>query len=140
MAPSKPTPKKKKKKKKATLSATRQPPVVRYGNVVRVNVAGRRPALAWAALGVVYVVWGSTYLGHPCSSETCRRCFAAGVRFLVGGSLLWLAVLAFAGPGGFRMTWRQFGTAALVGVLLPAWGNGLVVSPSSTWRPGSRRC
>jgi drug/metabolite transporter (DMT)-like permease len=35
-------------------------------------------------------------------------------------------VLAVAGRGAFRMTGRQLGTAALSGLLLPAWGNGLV--------------
>lgn len=88
----------------------------------------RAPAwLAWAALGVVYVVWGSTYLAIRISIETMPPLLSAGARFLVSGALLCLAVLAFAGPAAFRMTWPQFGTAALVGVLLPAWGNGLVV-------------
>lgn len=83
--------------------------------------------LAWAALGVVYVVWGSTYLAIRFSVETMPPLLSAGARFLVSGALLCLAVLVFAGRGGFRMTWRQFGTAALVGLLLPGWGNGLVV-------------
>lgn len=83
--------------------------------------------LAWAGLGVVYVVWGSTYLAIRFSIETMPPLLSAGTRFFVSGALLCLAVLAFAGPRGFRMTWPQFGTAALVGVLLPAWGNGLVV-------------
>jgi drug/metabolite transporter (DMT)-like permease len=83
--------------------------------------------LAWAALGVVYVVWGSTYLAILVSVETMPPLLSAGARFLSSGLLLCLALLAFAGPGAFRMTRPQFGTAALVGVLLPAWGNGLVV-------------
>jgi drug/metabolite transporter (DMT)-like permease len=88
----------------------------------------RAPAwLAWAALSVVYVVWGSTYLAIRVSVETMPPLLSAGARFLASGTLLCLAVLAIAGPGAFRMTWPQFGTAALVGVLLPAWGNGLVV-------------
>ncbi len=88
----------------------------------------RAPAwLAWAALGVVYVVWGSTYRGIRVSVETMPPLLSAGARFLASGVLLCLAVLAVAGPGAFRMTWPQFGTAALVGVLLPGWGNGLVV-------------
>lgn len=88
----------------------------------------RTPAwFAWAALGVVYVVWGSTYLAIRISVETMPPLLSAGARFLVSGALLCLAVLAIAGRAAFRMTWPQFGTAALVGVLLPAWGNGLVV-------------
>lgn len=91
-----------------------------------VNAAGRPYALAWAALGVVYVLWGSTYLANRFIIAELPPLFASGVRFLVGGSLLGLLVLAFAGPRAFRMTWPQFGTTALAGLLLPAWGNGLV--------------
>lgn len=83
--------------------------------------------LAWAALGVVYVVWGSTYLAIRFSVETMPPALSAGARFLASGVLLCLAVLVFAGRRGFRMTRAQFGTAALVGLLLPGWGNGLVV-------------
>lgn len=90
------------------------------------NAAGRRPALAWAALGVVYVLWGSTYLANRFIITDLPPFFASGVRFLVGGSLLAVLVLVFAGPGAFRMTWPQLGTTALAGLLLPAWGNGLV--------------
>jgi drug/metabolite transporter (DMT)-like permease len=75
---------------------------------------------------VVYVLWGSTYLANRFIITDVPPLFASGARFLVGGSLLALVVLAVAGPGAFRMTWRQFGTAALSGLLLPAWGNGLV--------------
>jgi drug/metabolite transporter (DMT)-like permease len=91
-----------------------------------VNVAGRRPALAWAALGVVYVLWGSTYLANRFIIADLPPLFASGVRFLAGGSLLGVLVLAFAGARAFRMTWPQLGTTALAGLLLPAWGNGLV--------------
>lgn len=94
--------------------------------------AGTRAGwFAWAALGVVYVVWGSTYLAIRFSVETMPPLLSAGARFVVSGVLLCLGVLIFAGRGGFRMTWPQFGTAALVGVLLPAWGNGLVVVAES---------
>ncbi|WP_245812393.1 EamA family transporter [Actinophytocola xinjiangensis] len=82
---------------------------------------------AWAALGVVYVVWGSTYLAIRFSIETMPPLLSAGSRFVVSGLLLCLAVLVFAGRGGFRMTRAQFATSALVGLLLPGWGNGLVV-------------
>jgi drug/metabolite transporter (DMT)-like permease len=111
---------------KPTRPATRQPAIIRYGNVAGVNAAGRRPALAWAALGVVYVLWGSTYLANRFIITDLPPLFASGVRFLVGGSLLGILVLVFSGPSAFRMTWPQLGTTALAGLLLPAWGNGLV--------------
>jgi drug/metabolite transporter (DMT)-like permease len=91
-----------------------------------VTAAARRPALAWAALGVLYVLWGSTYLANRFVIADVPPLFASGARFLVGGSLLAVVVLVLAGPGAFRMTWPRFGTTALSGLLLPAWGNGLV--------------
>jgi drug/metabolite transporter (DMT)-like permease len=92
-----------------------------------VTAPARAGLLAWAALGVVYVVWGSTYLAIRFSVETMPPLLSGGARFLVSGALLCAAVLVFAGRSGLRMTRAQFGTAALVGLLLPAWGNGLVV-------------
>jgi drug/metabolite transporter (DMT)-like permease len=75
---------------------------------------------------VVYVLWGSTYLANRFIITDVPPLFASGARFLVGGSLLGLLVLVVAGAGAFRMTWPQVGTTALSGLLLPAWGNGLV--------------
>ena len=82
--------------------------------------------LPWVALGVVYVLWGSTYLAIRYVITTIPPLLAGGMRFLVGGTLLGLIVLVVAGRRAFRMTWPQFGTTALSGLLLPAWGNGLV--------------
>lgn len=78
----------------------------------------------WAALGVVYVVWGSTYLAIRFTIESMPPLLSGGMRFLAAGAVLALLV---AWRGGLRMTRRQFGSAVLLGVLLPAWGNGLVV-------------
>ncbi|PPK67464.1 EamA family transporter [Actinokineospora auranticolor] len=83
--------------------------------------------LPWAALGVVYTVWGSTYLAVRFTVETMPPMLSSGSRFLVAGVVLTAGVLVFAGRSALRMTWAQFGTSALAGLLLPAWGNGLVV-------------
>jgi drug/metabolite transporter (DMT)-like permease len=88
--------------------------------------ARRAGAAAWGALGVVYVLWGSTFLAVHYIITDVPPLFTGGVRCLVGGALLALVVLAVAGPRVFRMSRAQLGTAALSGVLLPAWGNGLV--------------
>lgn len=82
--------------------------------------------LVWTALGIVYVVWGSTYLAIKIAIETLPSFTMAGVRFLVAGLIL-LTVLAVASPGSFRMTRSQLLTGVLVGLLLPLGGNGLVV-------------
>ena len=83
--------------------------------------------LSWFALSVVYVLWGSTYLANRFVLASVPPLFAVAFRFLVGGSLLVLVVLAIAGRSAFRMSRAQFATTALSGLLLPAWGNGLVV-------------
>ncbi|MFT7838313.1 EamA family transporter [Saccharothrix sp. BKS2] len=80
--------------------------------------------MRWAALGVVYVVWGSTYVAIKFTIESMPPLLSAGSRFLLAGGVLALLV---AWRGGMRMTPRQFGTGVLLGLLLPAWGNGLVV-------------
>jgi drug/metabolite transporter (DMT)-like permease len=82
--------------------------------------------LAWLALGVVYVVWGSTYLAIRVMVETVPALLGAGVRFLIAGGLLcaWLRVRR--GRGALRTGRRSLAAAALVGVLLTAGGNGLV--------------
>lgn len=82
--------------------------------------------VAWAALGVVYVLWGSTYLANRLIITDIPPLFAGGPRFLVGGGLLALIVVLVAGPSALRMTRPQLATTALSGVLLPAWGNGIV--------------
>jgi len=74
----------------------------------------------------VYLLWSSTYLSIRYVIITIPPLLSGGIRFLVGGTLLALVVLAVAGWSAFRMTWPQFGTVALSGLLLPAWGNGLV--------------
>jgi drug/metabolite transporter (DMT)-like permease len=80
------------------------------------------PALVWSALGVIYVVWGSTYLAIALMVEDLPPLLAAGARFLLAGTAL-LAVLAARGRA-VGLTWRTAGGAALVGLLLPAAGNG----------------
>lgn len=87
--------------------------------------------LPWLALGVVYVLWGSTYLANRFIIVSAPPLLASGFRFVTGGLLLGLLVLVFAGPRVFALTRAQLGTAALSGLLLPAWGNGLVILAQS---------
>jgi drug/metabolite transporter (DMT)-like permease len=83
--------------------------------------------LPWIALGVVYVLWGSTYLANRLVLPSVPPLLVGGFRFLIGGALLAVVVLGVAGRAAFRWTPAQFGTTALSGLLLPAWGNGMVV-------------
>jgi drug/metabolite transporter (DMT)-like permease len=82
--------------------------------------------LIWAALGVVYVVWGSTYLAIRVTIETIPPMISASLRFLLAGSILY----AFAirrGDREDRPTRAQWRSAAIVGALLFLGGNGGVV-------------
>ena len=78
----------------------------------------------WAALLVVYVVWGSTYLGIKVAVETMPPLLAAGSRFLTAGALL-AGVLALRGTS-LRVSRRELGASAIAGTLLLGLGVGLV--------------
>jgi drug/metabolite transporter (DMT)-like permease len=98
----------------------------------RVAAVDHHPrALPWVALGVVYVVWGSTYLANRFLILSMPPLYASGFRFLTAGLLLGLLVVAISGRRAFRMTRAELRTAALSGLLLPAWGNGLVILAQS---------
>ncbi|CAM5568272.1 drug/metabolite exporter YedA [Streptomyces avidinii] len=84
-------------------------------------------ARVWTALGLVYVVWGSTYLGIRIVVETMPPFLSAGARFLTAGALLAGIVAWRHGPAALKATRAQVRSAVLVGLLLILGGNGLVV-------------
>ncbi|GGO07243.1 EamA family transporter [Micromonospora parathelypteridis] len=96
---------------------------------------GRRadvtPTLIWTALIVVYLLWGSTYLAIRITVETLPPLLSAALRFAVAGLILAVVLRLRRGPGALRVDRRQLASAALVGVLLLAGGNGLVVLAES---------
>ena len=73
----------------------------------------------WVALGTVYLIWGSTYLGIELTGETIPPLFAVGVRFVMAGALMAGLTAAWRGRAVFRVTRVQLGSAILVGALLP---------------------
>jgi drug/metabolite transporter (DMT)-like permease len=77
------------------------------------------------ALGLVYVVWGSTYLAIRYAIEGFPPLLSAALRFLAA-ALLMLGYLAVRRPAALRATGSQLATAAVSGILLLAGGNGLV--------------
>ena len=81
----------------------------------------------WTALGIVYVVWGSTYLAIRYAVDGLPPLLTASGRFLVSAALLagWVAVRRGTAP--FRATRRQWLGAAAVGLLLLLGGNGAVM-------------
>nr|WSX49983.1 EamA family transporter [Streptomyces sp. NBC_00974] len=84
-------------------------------------------ARVWTALGLVYVVWGSTYLGIRIVVDTMPPFLSAGARFLTAGALLAAIVAWREGPAALKATGAQVRSAVLVGLLLILGGNGLVV-------------
>ena len=81
--------------------------------------------MVWLSLGIVYLVWGSTYFAIALVVQTMPPLLAAGARFLFAGLVLaaWIGIRDRAALGLSR---RQLASASLVGVLLLAGGNGLV--------------
>jgi drug/metabolite transporter (DMT)-like permease len=84
-------------------------------------------ARVWTALGIVYVVWGSTYLGIRVVVETMPPLLTSGVRFVAAGAIMWAAMAIRRGLGGVRIDRRQLLACVIVGACLVAGGNGLVM-------------
>ena len=82
--------------------------------------------MLWAALATVYVVWGSTYLAIRVMVETMPPLLAAGVRFATAGAIFYVVLRLVGGAKRVAATPRQLAGAALIGILLPFGGNGLV--------------
>ena len=79
----------------------------------------------WIALGIVYVAWGSTYIGIKVMDRTVPPLIGSAVRFIAAGLVMYgfLALRRRALP---RVRVRELGSLALVSVLLLSGGNGLV--------------
>ena len=86
----------------------------------------------WTALVTVYLVWGSTYLAIRVVVDTAPPLLAMGARFLAAGLLLAAFLLVRHGRSALRVTRRQLGGAALVGILLLLCGNGGVAVAEQT--------
>jgi drug/metabolite transporter (DMT)-like permease len=85
-------------------------------------------AKVWVALWVVYIVWGSTYLGIELASETMPGVFAAGIRFTIAG-LLMLAFLAWRhGLPSLRVSRVALAACTVVGLLLPGANSILFIT------------
>lgn len=71
------------------------------------------------ALGIVYTVWGSTYLAIRIVVEEMPTLVAAGIRFLTAGILVAAALAAYRGWRRLAVTNRELLGCALTGLLLP---------------------
>jgi drug/metabolite transporter (DMT)-like permease len=84
------------------------------------------PALVWTAILILYVVWGSTYLGIRIAVESIPPFVMASVRFLIAG-LVMLAAVAIVRRSAFVLPTRaQLRDSFVVGALLMGGGMGAV--------------
>lgn len=91
------------------------------------RVRDRNLLLAWAALAVVYVVWGSTYVAIRVGVRDIPPLGLAGARYLIAGALLYPIAIRTGDAqtrAEDRLGRRQWLACGLVGMLLLALGNG----------------
>ncbi|MCZ4498694.1 MAG: hypothetical protein JWQ74_1247 [Marmoricola sp.] len=82
--------------------------------------------LVAVALVIVYVVWGSTYLGIRVVVKEVPPLLGMGSRFFLAAVLLALLIGLRSGFRRLLVTRRQLLGCATLGLLLPVLGNGLV--------------
>lgn len=75
------------------------------------------------AFGLVYVIWGSTYLAIRYAVQTIPPFLMAGVRFFTAGAILYLVMRRTTGVKPTPAQWRN---TAIIGFLLLLLGNGFV--------------
>ena len=83
----------------------------------------RQTLLIVAALFCTYFIWGSTYLAIRFGIESFPPFLMAGVRFTIAGLILYVAMRYLGSPNPTKQQWLG---AGVVGILLPALGNGTV--------------
>ena len=84
------------------------------------------PSRVWAALAVVYVVWGSTYLAIELAVRTMPPLLMLSTRFLLAGALLYVIVAAREGRLLRPPPVSEWRWAFVVGAALLLVGNGTV--------------
>lgn len=73
------------------------------------------------SLAAVYIIWGTTYLGIRFALESFPPYLLMGTRFVIAGGLLFGFLVV---RGAKLPTRRQWGSAALLGLLLMVFGMG----------------
>ena len=73
------------------------------------------------AFGLVYLIWGSTYLAIRIGVETMPPYVMAGIRFMIAGVLMFVIARASGAKMPSRLDWRS---GLIIGGLLLLGGNG----------------
>jgi drug/metabolite transporter (DMT)-like permease len=100
------------------------------------GAAPKRRLLPWVALVVVWIVWGSTYLGIRVVVHEMPPLYTAALRFLCAGLLMGGVALVIDRRAGWpdRRQWLDY---SFIGVLLLAAGNGFVMWAEKTIPSGT---
>lgn len=101
----------------------------------REAAAGASPVLVLLALGIVYVVWGSTYLAIRVMVTDLPPLASASWRYLVAAGLLAAGLAVKSGWRRLAASPRELASCAVLGLLLPTLGNGLVSVGESNGAP-----
>jgi drug/metabolite transporter (DMT)-like permease len=89
-------------------------------------------AAVWTAILILYVVWGSTYLGIRIAIETIPPFVMAAARFLLAGAIM-LAAVTIVRRGSLPMpTRRQWRDSLIIGACLMGGGMGTVAWAEQT--------
>src|SRR4029079_19701319 len=83
-------------------------------------------AMVWLAILILYVVWGSTYLGIRIAIETIPPFLMASNRFLIAGLIMISAVEIHTRGALVRPSLVQLRDTFIVGAMLPGGGMGFV--------------
>jgi len=86
---------------------------------------GSGPVL-WTNLLIVWIVWGSTYMGIRFATESIPPFIAGGTRLLAAFALMVVITAVIRGPRALRVSPRECGTALFLGFALLAVGLGTV--------------
>lgn len=99
---------------------------------MRSRSADPSPLAVWTALAVLYVVWGSTFLGMKLAIDSMPPFVMIGFRFVPAGLLLG-AFVVIRGRGTVRRpSLAEVRDATIVGLLLLLCGTGLVAWSEQT--------
>jgi drug/metabolite transporter (DMT)-like permease len=98
-----------------------QPPVPTQSSPVRT-----RRLFLWAGLLVLYLVWGSTYLGIAVAVKTIPPFLMAAIRFAMAGAILFGWSIAREGRSFTLPSRREWRDSIIVGALLLGTGMGFV--------------
>ncbi len=90
----------------------------------------------WVGMLILYVVWGSTYLGIAVAVDTIPPFLMAASRFMIAGLILFGWSIARAGRTFQWPSLREWRDSAIVGALLLGGGMGLVAFGEQTVASG----